>query len=96
MSGEEKPTVLQEQASVETQSPLKRAHELLREAVEIADEFLTQLKVLGETKEERALTLKTFEGLTPLDLRVMASQYRERRALLAYLDKGAPPQEANA
>jgi len=88
MNGEEKLTVLQEQASIETQSPLKRAHELLREAVEIADELLTQLKVLGETPEEREKTFKAFEGLTPEQLREAADREHEYLKLHRFLDGG--------
>lgn len=85
---EDKPLFLQEEAPVETQSPLERAHELLREAVAIADELLTQLKVLGETPEEREKTFKALEGLTPEQLREAADREHEYLKLHRFLDGG--------
>ncbi len=73
---------------------LEQCRDAAQRAINVANEFLQQLKVLGETKEERALTLAALEGLAPPELREAIIQYRERRALLAHLDKGAPPQGA--
>ena len=74
---------------------LEQGRDATRRALDKANEFLLQLKVLGETKEERALTLKTFEGLTAPELREAVTQYWERRAHLTHLGEGAP-QEAVA
>jgi hypothetical protein len=81
MSEEEKPIFLRK----DQRPTLERAKDLLREAVEIADDFLTQLKILGETSEERALTLEAFEGLTPEQLREAAIREKELLDLHKFL-----------
>jgi len=76
MSGEEKTTFL------------IHLKDLLKEAVDFAAELVAQVNILGITEEERVLTLKAFEGLTPEQLREAALREKEFLNLHQYLEEG--------
>lgn len=79
-----------------TQEPtIEDYQKMLGEALDLLEKTWSGLRnyrakfyaLLGETEEERALTLKAFDGLTPEQLREAALQYKERQSLHKYLEK---------
>jgi len=72
---------------------LELSHRSTQKAIRIANGYLTNLKILGETPEEREQTLMAFKDLSPPELREAITQYHERRALLTYLEEGPKPKE---
>ena len=67
-------------------SSIDQLRELWRKYTKATDEVLAEINaILGDTPEEREATRTAFEGLTPPELRVAVTQYRERRALLRHL-----------
>jgi hypothetical protein len=82
MSGEEKPIFLRK----DQRPTLERARDLLKEAVDLATELAAEVNVLGLTEEERALTLRAFDGLTPEQIRHGANLERQLLGLHQFLD----------
>ena len=84
MSGEEKLTFLIKKRT----ELLIHLKDLLKEAVDFATELAAQVNILGETEEERILTLKAFDGLTPEQLREAALREKEFLGLHRFLEEG--------
>lgn len=79
---------VEEMPSLDYMSPIEAAKTLLQEAIALAEELRRQIKVLGETSEEREKTFVALEGLTPAQLREAAAREREYLGLHRFLGGG--------